>query len=93
MCFILLRNKCNFGGSFEIICIFGEFVVILVGHGKSVVILVGSNKIVVILVGHGKKCCNYHVPGGFAVGADLWRRPGEGPRKVCLRRTGGCGGA
>ena len=35
----------------------------------------------------------YTSRGGFAVGADLGRRPGEGPRRVCLRRTGGCGGA
>ena len=31
----LYRNKCNFGGSFEIICNFGGFVVILVGPGKK----------------------------------------------------------
>jgi hypothetical protein len=33
----------------------------------------------------------YTSRGGFAVGVDLGRRPGEGPRRVCLRRTGGVG--
>ena len=42
------RNKCNYGGSFEIICNFGGFVVIMVGPGKNICNYSGS---VVTLVG------------------------------------------
>ena len=45
---IFVRNKCNFGGSFEIICNFGGFVVIMVGPGKNICNYSGS---VVTLVG------------------------------------------
>ena len=42
--------------------------------------------------GERVRCC-YHVPGGFAVGAEPVRRPGEAPREGVSSKNGwGWGG-